>query len=86
MQKLVLGIAVAMFFGSASSADSPQGYCEKGLYIGTHIIECVAFCADHGTVYTLESTGAPGYLRICKCVDGIVKEILPEIPRLQCHE
>ena len=84
MQKLVLGAVVTLFFGCTTSG--PQGYCEKGLYIGTHIIECVAFCANHGAVSTISSSGAPGYLRKCKCVDGSVKQIHPDSQRLQCHE
>ncbi len=84
MQKLVLGIAMAMFFGC--STIGPQGYCEKGLYISTHIIECVAFCADHSTVSTISNSGAPESIRICRCRDGTVELISPDPQRLQCHE
>jgi hypothetical protein len=95
VQKLVLGAAVALFFGCATNGpqdttSGPQGYCEKGLYIGTHIVECVAFCENHGEVSIITSTGAPGAIRICKCGDGTVNLISPDpllhARRSLCHE
>ncbi len=83
MHRFVLGIAVTVFFGSASIASSHEGYCERGLYIPTHIIKCVTFCADHGKVFVISSV-APEALRRCECMDGNIKMIPPDTQKLQC--
>ena len=83
MQKLILGIAVALFV-CVGNANSHEGYCERGLYIPTHIIECVAFCADHGKVSTISSFGVLGDIHRCECTDGNIKRILSDPQRLQC--
>ncbi len=94
-RRLILGVAVTLFFGCATSGPQdrtigPQGYCERGLYIPTHVVECVVFCSDHGKVSTISSSGEPEGIRICRCIDGSVTLISPDpqahARRLQCHE
>ena len=72
LQKLVLSIVVAMFFGCSSD---PQGYYEQGVYIPTHITACVSFCKSHGKVFTLKYPGEREDLCECKCGDGSIKQV-----------
>ncbi len=72
MQKLVLSIAVAMFFGCSSG---PQGYYERGLYIPTQVTACVDFCEDRGKVFTLTNPGEREDLCECKCGDGSTRQV-----------
>ena len=67
--KLVLGIAASLFV-FVGVASSHEGYCDRGLYIPTHVIECVSFCADHGKVVTLRSPSISSTVRECYCADG----------------
>ena len=72
-KKLVLGIAVALFFGCATIG--PQGHYEQGLYIPTHLTECVDFCKDHDKVFTLSHPGESEDLCECTCRDGSTRQI-----------
>ena len=71
MQKLVLVIAVATFFGCSSV---PQGYYEHG-YIPTHVTACVNFCKNRGKVFTLTHPGEREDLCECKCGDGSTSQV-----------
>jgi len=75
MQKLILGIAAVAFFGCSSPPSGPQGYYERGIYIPTHVIECVDFCRERDKVSTLTHPGAREDLCECKCRDGSIKQI-----------
>ena len=70
--RLVLSIAMAMFFGCASG---PQAYYEQGIYVPTHVIVCVDFCEDRGKVFALTHSGKREDLCECKCGDGSTSQV-----------
>lgn len=72
MQKLLLSLAVATLFGCSNT---PEGHYIDGIYIPTHITQCVDFCEPRGKVFSMTYPGESTEVTECKCGDGTIQQI-----------